>query len=73
MQFNLCSEILVQVLWGQFYLVFICLIFADAVTLGGVFFSYSAVCLSAILFIFLLIPETRGETLHQIVQGLKVR
>jgi hypothetical protein len=79
MQCSLCSEMLLSKqkinhdLLSQFYLVFFYLIFAGAVTIGGVFFSYSVVCLSAILFIFLLIPETRGESLHQIVQGLKVR
>jgi hypothetical protein len=79
MQCNLCIEMLLSKqrinldLLSEFYLVFFYLIFAGAVTIGGVFFSYSVVCLSAILFIFLFIPETRGESLHQIVQGLKVR
>jgi hypothetical protein len=62
-----------HVLLSQFYLVFFFFIFVGAVTIGGVFFSHIVVCLSAILFIFLFLPETRGDSLHQIMQGLKVR
>jgi len=47
-------------------------IFAGVVTVGGVFFYHSVMCLNAILFVFLFIPETNGKSLHQIVQGLKI-
>lgn len=45
--------------------------FAGAISLEGVFFCHSVVCLNAIFFVFLFIPETGGKSLHQIVQGIK--
>ncbi|XP_069687122.1 solute carrier family 2, facilitated glucose transporter member 10-like [Periplaneta americana] len=45
--------------------------FVSTITLGGAFLCHSVVCLNAIFFIFLFIPETRGKSLHQIAQGLK--
>lgn len=46
--------------------------FISVVTVGGVFFYHSVMCLNAIFFVFLFIPETKGKSLHQIVQGLKI-
>ncbi|XP_021925007.1 solute carrier family 2, facilitated glucose transporter member 10-like isoform X2 [Zootermopsis nevadensis] len=45
--------------------------FISAISLEGVFFCHSVVCLNAIFFVFLFIPETGGKSLHQIVQGIK--
>lgn len=45
--------------------------FISAVSMGGAFLCHSVVCLNAIIFVFLFIPETREKSLHQIAQGLK--
>nr|CAD7577709.1 unnamed protein product [Timema californicum] len=42
-----------------------------AFTLGGAFLMYSVMCLNAIIFVFLFIPETRAKSLHLIAQELK--
>lgn len=64
-------DTLSSVILNQCYLILFFLNFAGAVTVEGVFFCHSVVCLNAIVFIFLFIPETGGKSLHQIVQGLK--
>lgn len=40
---------------------------------GKVFFLYAAMCVLAFLFIFLLVPETKGKTLEEIERAWKKR
>ena len=45
--------------------------FLGAITLAGTYLIYSFVCLTTILYIFLLYPETKGKTLNRIAQELR--
>ncbi|XP_012274797.1 solute carrier family 2, facilitated glucose transporter member 10 [Orussus abietinus] len=42
-----------------------------SMTLAGSYLFYSFVCLIAIFYVFLLIPETKGKSLHQVAQELR--
>ena len=40
-------------------------------TLGGVYLFYFAMSILAIIFVFLIVPETRNRTLEEISKELK--
>ncbi|XP_012252859.2 solute carrier family 2, facilitated glucose transporter member 10-like [Athalia rosae] len=42
-----------------------------SMTLAGSYLLYSFMCLVTIFYVFLLIPETKGKSLHQIAQELR--
>ena len=42
-------------------------------TLGGVFLSYALICVAAIAFVALLVPETKNKSLEEISKELKTK
>ncbi|GAB4824966.1 Probable polyol transporter 4 [Ancistrocladus abbreviatus] len=39
---------------------------ASAITMAGAFFTFSAISVVAVVFVYILVPETKGKTLEQI-------
>ncbi|XP_066582558.1 solute carrier family 2, facilitated glucose transporter member 10-like [Prorops nasuta] len=44
---------------------------AKSLTLAGSYLVYSFICLVTIFYVFLVIPETKGKSLHQVAQELR--
>jgi uncharacterized membrane protein len=42
-------------------------------TLGGVFSFYVVMCALAIVFVYLVVPETKGKSLEEISKELKAK
>jgi hypothetical protein len=45
--------------------------FLAAFTLGGIFLFYTGMCCAALLFVGLIVPETKNKSLEEISKDLK--
>ena len=52
------------------FLVFVCVQLVVILGVTGLFTIYAAVCATAVIFVFLVIPETKNRTLEEISQAL---
>ena len=55
----------------QIHMYFFCI--ADTFTIGGVFLFYAIMCVLALVFSVVLIPETKDKTLEEISKELNIR
>ncbi|KAJ8686193.1 hypothetical protein QAD02_021987 [Eretmocerus hayati] len=67
-----CIGFAVVILWGIHILLSESIgSMTRAVTLAGLYLIYSFMCLIAILFVFLIYPETKGKSLNRVAQELR--
>lgn len=57
--------------WIMIFLMLNGFLLSESLTLAGSYLFYSFMCLITIVYVFLLIPETKGKSLHQVAQELR--
>lgn len=67
-----CNSVATAVNWVTNYIVAATFIsYQNAVGKGGVFWTYAGVCVLAIITIFILLPETKGKSIEEILELFK--
>jgi SP family sugar porter-like MFS transporter len=66
-------SVAVTALWTAcFLLTYTFPLLNSALGASGVFWTYAAICLAGLLFIYFRLPETRGKTLEEIETTIQV-